>query len=161
MIGIRHSIHLLLALATLTWVADGLAQTSGQSSRGDTFGILEEYRSVRNPFRIPEEIYAAKAKGGPLEEYDIDQFKLVAVILGKSRTRAMVILPSKETFYVKVGDVVGKAGGIIRAIFPERVLVVEKTATPLGEVKEVLREVTLDGSDKLPEEELKKLFSRL
>ena len=134
--------------------------TFASAEKSDSFSILEEYKNVRNPFRIPPEVKKKKPKGGPLEEYDLDKFQLVAVITGKKRTRGMVILPNKRTYYIRIGDRVGTLKGVVKAILPERVLVIEQERNPLGQMQQVFREITLKGTEPLTEDRLKKVFRR-
>lgn len=121
----------------------------------------EAFADIRNPFRIPPFIQKSKPKVGPLEEFDVAKLQLVAVIAGKGRTRAMVVLPNNKTYYLKLGDKVGTQKGVVRAILPERVLIVEKEKTPLGQMIDVFREITLKGEEALTEEDLKKLLGNI
>lgn len=120
-----------------------------------------DFSNIRNPFRIPSIINRVKPRGGPLEEFDVAKFSLVAVITGKRRTRAMVVLPNSKTYYLKLGDLVGINQGVVKAILSRRVLIVEKEKTPLGDLKNIFREITLKGVDPLPDEDLKKLFGQM
>jgi len=50
---------------------------------------------------------------GPLEKFDLGQFRLLAMLLGKGTPHAMVKAPDGKSYIVKPGDKIGKLDGKI------------------------------------------------
>lgn len=94
---------------------------------------LEEALSLRDPFQRPlgaepeTEVILSE-----LERYPLDQFKLVGVITGASRLRAILQDPSGHTHFVAERMRVGNRRGVIRKIRSDAVVVREKTVNILG-----------------------------
>ena len=53
---------------------------------------------------------------GPLEKFELGQFRLLAMLIVKGIPRAMVKAPDGKSYTVKPGDPIGKNGGIITKI---------------------------------------------
>jgi len=62
----------------------------------------------------------------PLQQYEVVQIKLVAVILGYGEPMAMVMTPDGKSHYVRKGYKMGKNGGKVVRITTDSVLVEEK-----------------------------------
>lgn len=62
----------------------------------------------------------------PLESFDLLQFKLKGLIVGLGEPKAIVVAPDGKSYILKKGMRIGKSGGIIREITPERILVEER-----------------------------------
>lgn len=62
----------------------------------------------------------------PLQQYEVAQIKLVAVILGYGEPMAMVMTPDGKSHYLRKGYKVGKNGGKVVRITADTVLVEEK-----------------------------------
>jgi len=89
----------------------------------------------RNPFRSYfEEIKPPDPgrKRTPLERYEIDQLKLVAVMRGTAAPRAMVEDPAGRGHVVRVGSLVGRNGGQVKAIRGRGIVIHEELRTPGG-----------------------------
>jgi Tfp pilus assembly protein PilP len=83
----------------------------------------------------------------PLQEYDLSQLKLTAIIwLGSDESRAMVEDSAGKGFTVQKGTYIGKRGGKVKVIHKDRVVV----EVPLGtlETGSKTREIVM----KMPEE---------
>ncbi len=91
------------------------------------------YSSVgrRDPFRS----FLAEARGGakllatscatPLGRFELEQFKLVAVITGLEDPVAMVQAPSGTGYAVRRGACIGKNGGTVAAVRTGEIVVAE------------------------------------
>jgi type IV pilus assembly protein PilP len=91
------------------------------------------YSSVgkRDPFRS----FLAESRGGgvalatrcatPLGRYELEQFKLVAVITGLEDPVAMVQAPNGTGYTVRRGSCIGKNGGSVAAVRTGQVVVAE------------------------------------
>tara|TARA_Y100001968_G_C19066972_1_gene576466 strand:+ start:119 stop:664 length:546 start_codon:yes stop_codon:yes gene_type:complete len=67
------------------------------------------------------------------EAFELDQYKLVALISGTSQPRAMVEDPKNEGHIVRIGSRLGKNGGRITRISNNSIVVVEEFRAPTGE----------------------------
>jgi type IV pilus assembly protein PilP len=98
------------------------------------------YSSVgkRDPFRT----YLSEGRGGgaslvtrcntPLGRYELEQFKLVAVITGLEDPVAMVQAPNGTGYTVRRGSCIGKNGGSVSAVRTGEVVVAEWAARADG-----------------------------
>ena len=101
----------------------------------------EETASVakqRNPFKsfivkVTEKPTVAVPKT-PLQRYELEQLKLVAVIWGVNSPIAMVEAPDGKGYSIKKGDLIGNRNGKVRRIEKDRVVVEERFAEASGEV---------------------------
>ena len=62
---------------------------------------------------------------GPLQRYEIDQLKLVAVVSGIAQPRAMVTAPDGKGYTVKIGTRIGKNFGRVVRIKTSEVIIAE------------------------------------
>ena len=83
----------------------------------------------RDPFRSLYKEKVGKRKDdkilSPLQQYEIDQLKLIAVITGVSNPRAMVVVPGGKGYTVKVGTRIGKNYGHVVRIKNKEVIIAE------------------------------------
>jgi len=89
----------------------------------------------RDPFRsfIAEQQQArAKEERGPLEQFDLNQLTVVAVVWGTERPRALVEDPSGRDYVVQEGTPIGKNEGMVLRITDNSVLVRETYVDYLG-----------------------------
>ena len=62
---------------------------------------------------------------GPLQRYEIDQLKLIAVITGLAQPKAMVVTPDGKGYVVKLGTRIGKNFGRVARIKSGEVIIAE------------------------------------
>lgn len=142
---------LALALAGLAGI--GLVQGTGQAAtaaapqqpppqpqaafyRYNPQGKIDPFK----PFIDPD---AAKKKAArpmalplnPLQRLNIDQFKLVGVIVRNGSIRAMVEDPAGRFYSLLPGAYIGLNQGRVEAILPDRVIVNEKIRTDEGKAQ--------------------------
>lgn len=112
-------------------------------------GGLEEYTyqpaGKRDPFRphvsvISPEVTKASAPVEktrkpltPLEELDVIEWKLVAIVQTEGRPVAMVEDPQGRGYLVEEGTPIGKWGGKVDEILPSKVKVIESYASGPGQ----------------------------
>jgi type IV pilus assembly protein PilP len=83
----------------------------------------------RDPFRtfLTKE---SEDENGPartdLQKYDIDQYKLVGIVWGNERPRALVQDPTGEGFVMEIGTYIGKNWGKVTQIQSDVVVVTEE-----------------------------------
>ncbi len=107
----------------------------------------------RDPFR--SYLSVIKEEGEPkrgrqleqTEKFELDQYKLVALISGTSQPRAMVEDPKNEGHIIRIGSRLGKNGGRITRISNKSIVVVEEFRAPTGE------RIRVPITVKLPQEE--------
>jgi Tfp pilus assembly protein PilP len=60
---------------------------------------------------------------GPLEKYELSQFRLIAIVVIKGVPNAMVATPDGKSYRVKVGDYIGLKSGIVEKIETKKMAV--------------------------------------
>jgi hypothetical protein len=126
---------------------DRVAQRPGKSEAGgagESHGLTAggargyEYATTpdrRDPFRSfieEQKKRLAKAERGPLEQFDLSQLTVVAVVWGTGRPRALVEDPSGRGYVVQVGTPIGKNDGTVTSIGDNAVTVRETYVDYLG-----------------------------
>ncbi len=69
----------------------------------------------------------------PLQKYELEQLKLVAIMWGMNGSIAMVEAPDGKGYSVKKGDLIGNKDGRVKRIDKDRVVVEEKFTEAGGE----------------------------
>jgi type IV pilus assembly protein PilP len=111
-----------------------------EESKGLTAGAGEGFSYVvtpgrRDPFRSfieDQKQRLAKTERGPLEQFDLSQLTVVAVVWGTGRPRALVEDPSGRGYVVQVGTPIGKNDGTVTSIGDNAVTVRETYVDYLG-----------------------------
>jgi Tfp pilus assembly protein PilP len=106
--------------------------------------------TIRDPFRpFHLEVHGTEAREPktPLERYDLGSLTLVAVIWNVSDPKAMVEDDSGLGYTIGIGTPIGRNGGIVRRIEPDRVIVEEEFVDFYGEKKkkEVVLKLKTEG----------------
>lgn len=70
----------------------------------------------------------------PLQRVDLNQLRLIAILVGKGESRAMVAAPGGKSYILKKGTLVGKNDGVVKEINEEAVVVEERYIDFSGEV---------------------------
>ena len=117
------------------------AATPGQSPDGSGLvsggsDYVYDAANKRDPFRsfvLDQAERMAKHERGPLEQFDLSQLTLVAVVWGTQRPRALVSDPSGRGYVVQEGTPIGKNDGEVIRIGDTAVLVKETYVDYLGE----------------------------
>ncbi len=110
------------------------------------FAYVAEGR--RDPFvplsRIKKPMSASDNEPAtPLQSYDIAQFRLAGVIVGKGEAKAMVIAPDGKSYVLARGVKIGKNNGVVVDINSEAILVKEKYYDYSGNVIENIQVITV------------------
>lgn len=132
----------LWALVTLLLMA-GVSETSGAE-----ISVIRESRQalkLRDPFKRP--IFGVEVEGprSELERYATGELKLVGIMTGPTRMRAMVQAPDGRTYFLAERMRVGTRKGVVRKITSESVLINEKIVNVLGEEESVQVELKLQA----------------
>ncbi len=106
---------------------------------------FEEWRNPFKPFitKVIEDVEEESRPKSPLEKYNINELKLIAIIWGIRRPTAMIEDPDGTGYVVKKGTSVGDKKGRIVKILKDKVIVKEKYRDLLGnsQVEEVALEL--------------------
>jgi Tfp pilus assembly protein PilP len=108
--------------------------------------LSDELLSIRDPFRRVE---VATTQGPPksaLEQYPADAFKLVGVLTGPARLKAMVVDPQGVTHFVSERMKIGLRGGFILKISPDAILVRERIVNLVGQEEKIDTDIRLQNS---------------
>lgn len=106
----------------------------------------EELALIRDPFQMPIVFTKQSTKQvSELETIPLEQFRLVGVISGPDRVRAMLIGPGDRTFLVNEGMKIGIKDGVVKKINRNEVKVLEKSENPLGQMESVLQSIPLEA----------------
>lgn len=113
---------------------------------------LENSLSLRDPFRRPPSKVAKEFAGGgilpELERYELDKFKLVGVVTGPRKNKAMVTTPDGKMHIVSETMHIGTRHGVIKRIAPGRVSVEEKVVNLLGQEENIETTIEFESKDK-------------
>jgi len=98
----------------------------------------EGYRGgdLRDPFRsfvLERTKELAEEERGPLEQFDLAQLTVVAVVWGTDRARAMIEDPSGRGYVIQEGTAIGKNEGYVTRITDNSVTVLETYVDYLGD----------------------------
>jgi len=114
----------------------------GKSGSGTGFGEMDRNFSYdpagkRDPFRDfkwerPDRLQLS-AITSPLEQYDVGQLTLVAVVWKTGNARALIQDPSGESYIIGEGARLGKNAGLVKLIRDGLVVVTETYVDYLGE----------------------------
>lgn len=118
---------------------------------------LEKSLNLRDPFRRPKMGAAVGSEGGvvpDLERFGVDQFRLVGVITGMKRSKALITDPDGKIFIVSDGTRIGTRKGTVKRIAPGKVSVEERVVNILGQEEKVesviiFKEKPKEGGEKL------------
>ena len=70
----------------------------------------------------------------PLQQYEIDQFRVVGVIVGKGQPAAMVVAPDGKGYVLRKGLKIGKNNGTVVVITSVAVVIEEQSQDSSGNV---------------------------
>ncbi|NOY12844.1 MAG: pilus assembly protein PilP [Deltaproteobacteria bacterium] len=91
-------------------------------------GYVYSQAGRRDPFvpliqKIRKKNVKPEKDKGPLEKFELSQFRLVALLIVRGVPRAMVKAPDGKSYTVKLGDPIGANGGIVKRIETKTVVV--------------------------------------
>lgn len=106
----------------------------------------------RDPFlpfiaRVSEEVEEELVPKTELQEYELSQLKLVALMTIGAKQVAMVEDPKGKGHVLKIGTLIGKNKGKVLAIKAGIVLIEEKYRDILGEIKSTIKELVIKAPE--------------
>ena len=121
-------------------------------SVGDTTITLENSLALRDPFRQPKLKVASDVNEGgtipELERFEVEQFKLIGVISGLKKNKALLTSPDGKMHIVSENMRLGNRHGLIRKIAPGTVLIEEKVVNLLGQEEKIQMSIQFKDKDK-------------
>ena len=86
----------------------------------------------------------------PLQQYDLSQLKLVAILVGTGEGKAMVEDAEGKGYIVEKGIYVGRNFGKVKAVMKDRVVIEERYKDYMGQVKtkEIVLQLQPPGEEK-------------
>jgi type IV pilus assembly protein PilP len=101
-------------------------------------GTVYDRTDLRDPFRSFEwerrELATEELEGGPLEQFDVSQLSVIAVVWKTGSARALVEDPGGESYIIAKGTRIGKNDGTVTKIDDNLVVVNESYEDYLGNV---------------------------
>ncbi|MCK5914266.1 MAG: pilus assembly protein PilP [Desulfuromusa sp.] len=102
----------------------GIPSTEINSTQGTAENFSYGPRGRRDPFKplVQKKEYAKKPSRrvnkikGPLEMFELDQYRLIAIMVVKEVPRAMIKAPDGKSYTVKIGQYIGLNDGIVKNI---------------------------------------------
>jgi Tfp pilus assembly protein PilP len=133
---------------TAAWAEDisvTPVQNSGSEKPAERIS-LQSLKTLRDPFKrlgmdIPEN-HDEKTKT-ELESVPVSEFKMVGVLTGPYKTRALVRSPAGNVYTVSDGTRIGTQNGYVRKVLQDRIVVNEVLQDVLGERELVTSELKL------------------
>jgi Tfp pilus assembly protein PilP len=98
-----------------------------------------EARGRRDPFMslvvVAKQRPNVKKKANPIENYDVSEIKLSAIVWDKKQYYALITLPDNKSYTIKAGMTLGLYGGKVQDITRDSVLVREQIKDYRGRLK--------------------------
>ncbi|MBI5846444.1 MAG: pilus assembly protein PilP [Nitrospirae bacterium] len=99
-----------------------------------------EPKDRRDPFTSLVEVKPTGTRqalkgASPVESFDVDEIKLIAIVWDRQQSYAMITLPDNKSFTIRKGMTLGIYGGKVREITPDSVIITEKVKDYKGQLK--------------------------
>jgi hypothetical protein len=124
-----------------------LAAKEAAAKQGDDDLISTELLRIRDPFKRPIAPIEKQESKTPLEMYASERYKMIGVITGMDRLRAIILDPDGKTHFVSEGMKIGMRKGVITKIQQESIRVREKLMNVLGKEEPVDVDIRLPGEN--------------
>lgn len=130
---------------SLLFLPDVLALDAPPSAAvSDAAGM--DLSNLRDPFRRPQLLDPHAKPLSELEYFPTEQYRMVGVVTGPDRLRAMIVAPNGKTHFVAEKAKIGIRKGIVTRITANAIFVREKVLNTLGKEEIVNTELRLPGS---------------
>ncbi|MBN20507.1 MAG: hypothetical protein CL678_04390 [Bdellovibrionaceae bacterium] len=101
---------------------------------------------IRDPFSVPESISSVRVKT-ELEKFPVHKFKMLGVMTGPKKVKALVLAPNGKTYFVQSGDLIGNRKGKIVRINSNSIQIVEKIINVFGKEQDSQAEIVLPNEN--------------
>lgn len=114
------ALFLVICSTGLVWAADPTSETKDEDSVAEE-AFAYNPAGRRDPFApLVYQISAVPAQEqrtlGPLEKFELNEFRLLAMMIVKGAPHAMVKAPDGKSYTVVPGDLIGPNGGVVKRI---------------------------------------------
>ncbi|MBL7715015.1 MAG: pilus assembly protein PilP [Bdellovibrionales bacterium] len=96
-----------------------------------------DFTQLRDPFKQPTVLQSKMEPRTPLETFPVDTLRMIAVMSGPKRKKALVAAPDGKNYIVMEKMKVGIRGGLISKITPDAILIREKIVNIVGEEEDL------------------------
>lgn len=96
-----------------------------------------EFAKMRDPFKQPEIARLTQEPKTPLELHPVDQIRMVGIITGPKKMRAMLVTPDGQSHLVTEKAKIGTRRGVVARVNFDSVLVREKIVNVIGEEEDL------------------------
>ncbi len=113
---------------------------------------IEDSLTLRDPFKKPAKFAdpGSDMSIPELERYALDQIKIVGIVTGPKKAKALITTPSNKMFIVQENDKIGVYKGVIRKIKEKSILVREKIVNLVGQEENTDNEIFLNAPAAAP-----------
>lgn len=99
-----------------------------------------EPKDRRDPFTSLVEVKPTGPRkvvkgASPIESFDVEEIKLIAIAWDRKQSYAMVTLPDNKSFTLRKGMTLGLYGGKVSEITPDSVIITEQVKDYKGQLK--------------------------
>ena len=102
----------------------------------------------RNYFGDMASLNKEKKIVSELQNFDVTDLRLTAVVYGITDPRAVVVAPDRKSYIIRNGSFIGKNWGKVNRILPDKIEIVETYKDPLG--RKVINKLYLELPVKSP-----------
>ncbi len=108
-----------------------------ESSSGVAAVAGSEAMKLRDPFKRPSLDVTGGIPKTDLENFQIENIRMVGMLSGPSNKRAMVLAPNGKTYLIAETAKIGIRSGVVTKINPDSIEVKEKIVNVLGQEEEI------------------------
>jgi len=124
----------------------GARAESGDAGQPFDFSKLLEWR---DPFQRPVRILPKEERPlTPLERFPVAELKFLGVVTGPKKLRAMIQAPDGKSYFVSVGEKIGRRGGEVKNITINTLTVLEVIENVLGQKENFETKLTIPEEGK-------------
>ncbi len=103
----------------------------------------EDKLLLRDPFKRPVLVTPDLTPRTELEKFSIDQIKMMGVLTGPKKMKAMIATPEGKTHFISEGTKMGLKRGVVTQITPALIRVREKVINVLGKEESIDTDILL------------------
>ena len=125
-------------------------QALSSSAKAPVIPERYDFTGKKDPFRSYVVVTKAKLplppisdKHLPIQQYEVNQFKVLGIITGLAENRAMVLDPTGKSYVIKDGSLIGPHNGRVTKIMPTFIEVTEQYREDSGKIMNRVVKLTL------------------
>lgn len=125
-------------------------QVKISSSRSGVAREQIDFTGKKDPFkpymiatRVKLSPLPGSARSLPIQQFEVQQFKILGIVTGLSESRALIQDPSGKSYVIKNGSLIGPNNGKVRKIVSTAVEILEQYRDESGRIKNRVVTLTL------------------